>query len=125
MDLPGLRDALTDAIKYWEPRRALYNAILTAIVLTYFGLNYPASRKMLSVDSLLLVFILAVLANIAYCAAYVADLFAQLSAFRPAWLRYRWILLAVGVLFAGTLTRWFAMALFSSAANSNHPVWTN
>jgi|SRR5579884_4123408 len=64
-----------------------------AIVLIYFGLN---STKMLSVDGLLFVLILAVLANVAYWAAYVADVFAQLSAFRPLGLRYRWILLTIG-----------------------------
>ncbi len=121
MNALHVRDALTNAIRYWEPRRILYNGILTGIVLTYFGLNYPVSKRMLSVDSLLLIFILAVLANIAYCAAYVADVFAQLSACRFTWLRYRWILLVTGMLFAGTVTRWFSIAFFSSTANPNHP----
>ena len=72
-----LRESLTDAIRYWEPRRILYNAVLAATVLTYFGLNYPASKEsLLSVNGALFIFILAVLANVAYCSAYLADIFA-------------------------------------------------
>lgn len=119
MDLQNFREALTDAIRYWEPRRVLYNFLLAGIVLTYFGLSYPASRGMLSVDGVLVVFILAVLANVAYCAAYAADIFAQLSGFRFAWLKYRWILFLIGILFAGTITRFLALALFSSPSSMN------
>jgi hypothetical protein len=75
---PDLRESLTDAIRYWEPRRILYNVVLAAVVLTYFGLNYPASKEsLLSVNGALFIFILIVLANVAYCAAYVADIFAH------------------------------------------------
>ena len=114
MDFQNFRESLTDAIRYWEPRRILYNVVLAAIVLTYFGLNYPASKEgLLSVNGALFIFILAVLANIAYCSAYVADIFAQSSGFRLVWLKYRWILLVVGIFFAGTITRFFALAMFS------------
>ena|SRR5579863_418514 len=116
MDHPrDFRESLTDAISYWEPRRILYNVVLAATVLIYFGRNYPASKEsLLSPDGALFIFILAVLANVAYCAAYIADIFAQLSGFRLIWLKYRWILLMVGIFFAGTITRFFALAMFSS-----------
>ena len=114
-----LRDTFTDAIKYWEPRRLIYNVVLGAIVLTYFGLNYPSSKTFLfSLDGILFIFILAVLANVAYCAAYLADVFAQLSGFQAGWRKYRWILLVSGILFAGAITRFFAMGLFSASAAS-------
>jgi hypothetical protein len=90
MELPNFRESLTDAIRYWDPRRILYNVVLAAIVLTCFCLNYPASREgLLSVNGALFIFILAVLANVAYCSAYVADIFAQLSGFRLVWVKYR------------------------------------
>jgi hypothetical protein len=114
MDPRDFRETLTDAIRYWEPRRILYNVVLAATVLTYFGLNYPTSKEsLLSANGALLIFILAVLANVAYCVAYIADIFAQLSGFRLVWVKYRWILLMVGILFAGTITRFFALAMFS------------
>jgi hypothetical protein len=55
----------------------------------------------MNADSLLVLFVLAVLANVAYCAAYIVDVVAQISAFRSTWLRIRWMLLGLGVLFAG------------------------
>jgi hypothetical protein len=30
------RDALSDAIRYWEPRRILYNAVLLLVVATTY-----------------------------------------------------------------------------------------
>jgi len=117
MEPKSLRECATEAIRYWEPRRLLYNLALAAVVLVYFGRGYPASKAALSVDVALGIFLLAVLANVAYCVAYLADIFAQMSGYRLLWLKYRWILLAVGILFAGTITRFFAAAMFSSAPN--------
>ena len=114
MDTQVLRESATDAIRYWERRRLAYNAVLAAIVLIYFGLGYPASKKALSIDQTLLLFELAVLANVAYCAAYVVDIFAQASGYREQWRKYRWSLFTVGTLFAGVLTRFFALGMFSS-----------
>jgi hypothetical protein len=53
-----------------------------------------------------------VLANIAYCAAYVPDLLMQLSDVRSTWLRVRWMLFAIGLAFAAIIARFIAMALF-------------
>jgi len=70
----------------------------------------------LNADTLLLLFVLAVLSNVAYCAAYVVDVIAQISAFRGTWLRVRWILLIIGVLFAGVLAHFFSGGLFIHSA---------
>jgi hypothetical protein len=113
METPTLRESLTDAIHYWEPLRLAYNAVLAVIVLIYFWKGYPASKMNLSVDAILVIFLMAVLANVAYCAAYFADIFAQWSGYRETWRKNRWILFAIGLLFAGVLTRFWAMAMFS------------
>jgi hypothetical protein len=112
MDAPTFRESLTDAIRFWEPMRLVYNGVLAAIVLLYFWFGYPASRAELSVNSVLFLFLLAVLANVAYCAAYVVDVFAQLSGFRETWRKRRWIVFTIGLLFAGVLTRFWAMGIF-------------
>lgn len=112
MDGQNWRDYFTDAIRFWEPMRLAYNFILGAIVLIYFGLGYPGSKSSLSIDGALLVFLLAVIANVAYCAAYPVDLFAQASAFRESWRKRRWILFAIGIFFAGIITRFYSMAMF-------------
>ena len=109
----SIRDILTDAIRYWERLRILYNAVLAAIFMIVFVSDWPFSKSVLSLDLLQTVFVLAVLANIAYCAAYVVDLAAQYSAFREQWKRYRVILFIIGVTFAGIITRFVAMGFFS------------
>ena len=116
MDAQSLRESLTDAIRYWEPLRLAYNAVLAAIVLIYFGIGYPASRGEISVNSTLFIFLLAVLANVAYCAAYLIDLFAQSSGYRDTWRKNRWVLFVTGLLFAGVLTRFWAVAMFVSSS---------
>jgi hypothetical protein len=113
MDAPSLRESLTDAIRYWEPLRLAYNAALIMIVLVYFWIGYPASKGALSVNSILVIFLMAVMANVAYCAVYLVDLFAQASGFRETWRKNRWILFAIGLLFAGVLTRFWAIAMFA------------
>jgi hypothetical protein len=112
MDPQTFRESVTDAIRYWEPRRLVYNALLALIVLVYFWIAYPASKQILSLDSILGIILLAVLANVAYCAAYIVDVFAQLSSYRDLWRSYRWVLLSVGLLFAGIITRFFALGIF-------------
>jgi hypothetical protein len=84
------------AIRYCEPRRILYNLALALVVVAVFITNPLASRATLTFDTLQMLFVLAVLANVAYCAAYVVDLVLQLSAFRIVWLRHRWALLLIG-----------------------------
>ncbi len=110
----SLREMATDAIRYWEPRRLIYNAVLALVVIGYFFASWPASRATLTLDGLLFLFVLAVLANLCYCAAYLADLFAQYSGFRLLWMRWRWLLLAIGMTFAAIITRCFALGFFTS-----------
>lgn len=112
MNAEAVREWATDAIRYWELRRLPYNVVLAAVVLIYFGLNYPKSLDVLSVDLALGLFLLAVMANVVYCAAYVVDIFAQASGFREAWRNYRWALFGIGTLFAAVITRFFVRDMF-------------
>lgn len=116
MEYFTLREAVSNAIKFWEPRRIVYNLVLAAIVIghmVYFLKTLAVIRSSMSFDGVLGLFLLAVLANVAYCAAYPVDLFAQWSSYRETWLRYRWILFVLGVTFAAILTRFFSMGMFS------------
>jgi len=117
MNTQTLRESATDAIRYWEPLRLAYNLVLAIVVLSYFWIGYPASKSALSLDVALIVFLLAVVANVAYCAAYVVDVFAQASGYREVWRKYRWALFAIGTLFAGIITRFVAMGIFQSSPN--------
>jgi hypothetical protein len=108
----SFREMATDAIRYWEPRRLIFNGALALIVIVYFLLGWPTSLRTFTIDGILFLFLLAVASNILYCAAYVVDVFAQFSGFRDVWVRFRWILLTVGIVFAGIITRFFALGFF-------------
>lgn len=105
MESSELSAIASDAIRYWERRRPLYNAVLTAVVAAHFVSRLPAAAAAVTFNRSLEVFALAVLANVAYSAAYLPDLFAQLSDSRDRWRQSRWALLAVGCMFAAIMTR--------------------
>src|SRR5437660_11162182 len=117
MDTPTVRESVSDASRFWEPRRLVYHAVLSVIVLFYFFRAYPASKAVLTLDSILGMFLLVVLSNVAYCAAYVVDAFSQWSSYRDILRRYRWLLLAVGTFFAGILTRFIAIGILWPNSN--------
>jgi hypothetical protein len=108
-----MKDSIGDAIRFWEPRRVLYNVILAVVVVAYFWIGYPSSKHNLNTDFVLGLFLLVVVANVAYCAAYLVDLFVQMSSFREVWRNVRWILFSVGTLFAAIITRFIAMGMFA------------
>jgi hypothetical protein len=110
----AFREKLSDAIRFWEIRRIFYNLWLAAIVVIYFVMNLPVSKSFIQADALMSLFILAVLANVAYCAAYPVDLFVQMSGVREPWRTLRWVLFVIGMVFAGILTRWFAIGMFTA-----------
>jgi hypothetical protein len=53
---------------------------------------------------------------VAYCAAYLPDVFAQMSSVRNSWLRYRWVLFVVGLAFAAILAHFWSLAMFGRNA---------
>jgi hypothetical protein len=100
-----LKPLFTDAIRFWEKARILFNLVLTAIAFgTLWYLLHgigPAWRYL--GHNVLLVFILAVVANIAYCAAYPIDTLVQMSDFHEGWRKGRWYLWGIGTAFAAAL----------------------
>lgn len=115
MSETSVRDAITDAIRYWEKMRIAYNAILMMVVITMFTTRWPESGSALSADLILALFLLAVAANVFYCAAYIVDVSAQYSGFRDTWRRHRWILFGVGATFASIIARFITMDMFGQA----------
>ena len=101
----NLREIATDAVRYWEQRRLVYNAILTVIVIGYSLAHFSEAAAQATLDRLLFLFVQAVFANVVYCAAYVPDIFAQSSEFRGPWRRRRWMLFVIGTIVAGIITR--------------------
>ena len=109
----NLRGLLVDSLRYWELRRLLYNFVLLAVVAAWVATTWPHFRPMIDVHSLLLLAILALLANACYCAAYVVDLPMLYSAIAERWRRRRWALWLVGMLLAILLANyWIADEIY-------------
>jgi ABC-type enterochelin transport system permease subunit len=94
-----MQKIITESIRYWEPRRLIYNAALGIFVLG-FALYHRASLSALTWQPVAGLMLAAVVANLLYCSAYVADIFVQMSDYQQAWKARRWLLLALGIALA-------------------------
>ncbi|MGB7770198.1 MAG: hypothetical protein WBN22_15295 [Verrucomicrobiia bacterium] len=94
-----MKDIITDGLRYWEPRRVAYNAVLGLVVAGSF-VYHQVPFAALTWQPVLGLLLAAVLANGLYCAAYAADLLVQLSDYQAAWRRHRWLLWVTGTAFA-------------------------
>jgi hypothetical protein len=104
-----------DAARFWEPRRIVYNLVLTIVVFAWLILTWPHFRPALTLQSLLPLLVLAAMANVCYSTAYLADVLLQYSPFRHFWQRQRWSLWLVGTLFAVLLAcYWIADEIYPS-----------
>jgi hypothetical protein len=99
--LPGSFGTIfANAVRFWEPRRILYNLALTALVLNWLASTWPHFQPAWNLSSLLLLAILAALANVCYCAAYFVDITMQYSAPSSVWRKGRWGLWLMGTFLA-------------------------
>jgi hypothetical protein len=110
---PPFRANLSDALRFWELRRILYNAILAAVTVSWIAATWPHFRPALQLQYLVPLAGLALIANVLYCAAYFVDIPMQCSSFIAIWKRHRWLLWLVGTLFAFALTNyWIADEIY-------------
>jgi len=91
---------LRDAARFWEPRRLLYNLLLLAVVLLWLMNTWPHFRPAITLQSLGIMIVLALLANLCYCAGYLAEILIQNATSSVAWNRQRWAVWVVGTLLA-------------------------
>jgi hypothetical protein len=107
------RAIVRDAIRYWEPRRIIFNLVLAAVFAAWVVLTWPHFRMAFTPQSLLALLALAAIANVCYCAAYLADIPMQRSSLRDIWPRRRWVLWLAGTLFAVLLAcYWIADEIY-------------
>lgn len=112
--LQEVRDLITDALRYWEWWRMVYNAVLVVVTMLVFLVHFPKMQYPYFPGRYIQLFLLAVGANVLYCLAYPVDLFVQLSRFRDTWRRYRWILFLIGTMIASLLAFLASLSVFSS-----------
>jgi hypothetical protein len=91
---------LIDAARFWEPRRLLYNLLLFAVVMIWVMKTWPHFRPAMNLEGLEVATVLALLANVCYCAAYLAEILIQNATTSTAWNRQRWAIWVVGTLLA-------------------------
>lgn len=103
----AFRGLLADTLRFWELRRMIYNLVLVAVVFAWVAGTWPHFRPMFTPHSLLLLVILALIANACYCAAYLVDIPMQFSASGAVWKRRRWALWLAGTLFAVLLANYW------------------
>jgi hypothetical protein len=89
-----------NALRFWEPRRLWYNAVLIAVVMLWLLLTWPHFRGALNWLDFGRMCVLGLLANACYCAAYVAEFFMQAALPSAYWRRTRWAVWVLGILLA-------------------------
>ena len=112
MDTSLFRESLTNALRYWEKMRVVYNVILVLVVAGCFAWNHSALGSKLSVNLFMSMIFCGILLNVLYCSAYIVDVLVQMSEFRERWSNLRWVLFSIGATFAAILTRFWSLSVF-------------
>jgi hypothetical protein len=113
VDKTSLRESLSDAIGYWEPRRIIYNIILAAVFGGWVVLTWSHFREAPILQALLFLVIYAGAANLCYTAVYLVEIPLQRSTFRAQWQRWRFGLWLAGILLAILFTNyWIADEIY-------------
>jgi hypothetical protein len=108
---------LRNAVQFWEPRRMWYNAILLAVVMLWLALTWPHFRPALNWADFGKMCLFAFLANVCYCAAYVAEFLMKGAAPVRHWTRIRYALWTAGMLLALLVANyWIADEIYPDVA---------
>jgi hypothetical protein len=89
-----------EAARFWEPRRIWYNVAMFVVVLLWLGLTWPHFRPALTLEAFGKMTVLALLANVCYCAAYLVDFFVRSLRSDGGRRRFRWAVWILGMLLA-------------------------
>jgi len=111
----------SSALRFWERGRMLYNAVLTVIVLLWVTLTWPHFRPAMTLGSLEVMVLLALLANVCYCTAYIVEFFMQALLPEASWRRFRQTLWVLGMLFALLLANYWIVDEIYPYANQPPP----
>ena|SRR5438067_12582288 len=117
MDMQTVTDAQSftalNAIRFWEPRRLIYNLLLSMVAIAWIVFTWPHFRPAFALFSLVRICILAFLANLCYCAAYLTELPAQALATSASVRRWRSAVWVAGMVFAILLENyWIADEIY-------------
>lgn len=112
----GSDSGFKEAAPFWERGRIWYNVALTIVVFVWVAWTWPHFRPALTLDALGKMLVLALLANVCYCAAYLADFLVQAAA-STSRRRIRQVIWIVGMLFALLVENyWIADEIYPDVA---------
>ena len=117
---PALSEIITNALRYWESRRIRFNVLLIILAFGRFlfsGTHLPTVSFFKSSPYL---FLFLIQANLAYCLCYLPDVFVQLSEFRSLWLRRRFWIYGLVLLYSCIVIFQQAGALILLSHNMQH-----
>jgi hypothetical protein len=117
------RDRISDAFgnswRFWELGRIPYNALLFIVATGWLVFTWPHFRPSLSLRAMPPAFVLALIANLCYTAAYLADIPLLYSPAGTTWRRWRWALWVAGMLLAIALEMyWIADEIYPDPLGS-------
>lgn len=106
-------EILSDAVRYWERRRIIYNVILAAVFLGWIGLTWPHFREASPFQGIVFLIVFGLMANLLYSAVYLVDIPLQSSSLRALWHRVRFGLWIAGTSVAFVFTNyWIADEIY-------------
>jgi hypothetical protein len=104
---------LGKALRFWEPLRILYNAVLALFALIWLIGTWPHFRPALTWFHLVQSAVLVLLANVCYSAAYLVDVATQWSGLGREQRMLRWTVWSAGLLLAIVLENyWIADEIY-------------
>jgi hypothetical protein len=108
---PAMRERVTEALRFWERGRIIYNLVLFGVCCAAI-LQLGLPLTLFFSRAILLWIVFGLIANLLYCAAYPVDLLVQASDFRGLWLsRGRQVLFVAGTAIAAIFAYPAAFAL--------------
>ncbi len=108
-----MHEIFSDAVRFWETRRVIYNVVVAAVFVGWVVLTWPHFREANRLQALLFLFTFFVAANVCYSAVYVVDVPMQSSFLRARWQRWRLSLWLVGTSVAFVFTNyWIADEIY-------------
>ncbi|HTT22980.1 MAG TPA: hypothetical protein VMG82_28875 [Candidatus Sulfotelmatobacter sp.] len=112
-----------EAARFWEPRRLWYNSGLFFVVILWLVFTWPHFRPVFTLEALGKMLVLALLANICYCAAYPMDWLIQALSSESSRRWFRWAVWALGMLLALLIENyWIADEIYPDVNQTRGPV---
>ena len=102
---------MTQALRYWEKKRFVFTAVLTAAFLLTRRWNVLDSDPNALLYFGLLWIWGGIVANVLYCVCYLPEIAFQISDLRETWKKNRWILFSILTL-CGSILAWIMPMMF-------------